>query len=695
MWATKWFVSLIQDLCLHEVKFQQCMHGGRRDKWTSLYVNHAYFDHMAVECDQQHDHLPWGVAISSKGHRFNTAEEAEYPQLMCSRISEAIHKAAQALGAQNVSAVSSKRRKAIPLAMAQAGKQPRGNRFPEVLPEFREVCELSFTLPRTKPVPRKLQSHECDLLGVQGGAKLLTCVQAGSVSDVSKNADETPRSCKVGIYRTPDEFVEAALRLSHPFDGSSYVDDAVKRNIFELYTLGAKGVKDKRLQAFAYYKRRQLELQSRENALHAMLEPARANIVKDKRFLLFSEMAKDAGVVDDSLLEDLLAGFSLIGQSGCSSLFLEEDTLPAMSREQLMKSSRWSRKMVAAKGMDSHAEGLNVVEETWATTMDEVQRGWLQGPFSQDEIRQRLGPLFVASPRFGLMQGEKCRPIDDMSISLVNAAFAAAYKLDLDGVDGISVMARTMIEAVADDGTVELELSDGSVMKGYLHPSFSVASARQLAGRTLDLEAAYKQLLVRESSLWCSALQVRRPSGSNAYFISQVLPFGASASVYAFNRVSRALHCVGTRLFSLVWSNYYDDFPQLDVAMAGEDATTTAEGLMDLLGWRYSKKENKRLPMSLSFSALGVVFDFQAAQEGKVIVRNKESRAEQIYEEITKILQLGTFTRAQAASLRGKLQFAESQTFSRAVALHMRERHARANQAGPSQPWDSVGTGMG
>lgn len=156
MWATKWFVSLIQDLCLHEVKFQQCMHGGRRDKWTSLYVNHAYFDHMAVECDQQHDHLPWGVAISSKGHRFNTAEEAEYPQLMCSRISEAIHKAAQALGAQNVSAVSSKRRKAIPLAMAQAGKQPRGNRFPEVLPEFREVCELSFTLPRTKPVPRKL-----------------------------------------------------------------------------------------------------------------------------------------------------------------------------------------------------------------------------------------------------------------------------------------------------------------------------------------------------------------------------------------------------------------------------------------------------------------------------------------------------------------------------------------------------------
>ena len=99
--------------------------------------------------------------------------------------------------------------------------------------------------------------------------------------------------------------------------------------------------------------------------------------------------------------------------------------------------------------------------------------------------------------------------------------------------------------------------------------------------------------------------------------------------------------------------------------------------------------------MSLSFSALGVVFDFQAAQEGKVIVRNKESRAEQIYEEITKILQLSTFTSAQAASLRGKLQFAESQTFSRAVALHMRECHARANQAGPSQPWDSVGTGMG
>ena len=83
MWATKWFVALIRDLQLHEVRFQQCMHGGRRDKWTSLYVNHCHFDSMALHCDQQHTHLPWGVSVLGKSYKFNTAEEAEYPPSLC------------------------------------------------------------------------------------------------------------------------------------------------------------------------------------------------------------------------------------------------------------------------------------------------------------------------------------------------------------------------------------------------------------------------------------------------------------------------------------------------------------------------------------------------------------------------------------------------------------------------------------
>ena len=70
-------------------------------------------------------------------------------------------------------------------------------------------------------------------------------------------------------------------------------------------------------------------------------------------------------------------------------------------------------------------------------------------------------------------------------------------------------------------------------------------------------------------------------------FVSNVLlPFGSSAN--AFNRISRACHTIGVRLFGLVWNNYYDDFPQLDLVAFQGDAQATAEGLFELIGWRVS-----------------------------------------------------------------------------------------------------------
>ena len=178
--------------------------------------------------------------------------------------------------------------------------------------------------------------------------------------------------------------------------------------------------------------------------------------------------------------------------------------------------------------------------------------------------------------------------------------------------------------------------------------------------------------------MWASVLLVPDSSGVKHYFVSQVLPFGASASVFAFNRIARAIHAIGTRLFALVWSNYYDDYPQLDLHACGDSAMQAAERLMDLLGWRFSKKPTRRLSMAKSLDALGVVFDMEYSQSCRIVVRNKPSRVEQIRNDIDMILESGRFSTAVAMSLRGRLQFAESQTFGRAVMLHMRTCHQRA-----------------
>lgn len=117
--------------------------------------------------------------------------------------------------------------------------------------------------------------------------------------------------------------------------------------------------------------------------------------------------------------------------------------------------------------------------------------------------------------------------------------------------------------------------------------------------------------------------------------------------------------------------------------MRGDLAQVTAERLLQMIGWRFSKKQNKRLPMSRSFSALGVVFDFGETNNSIVKVRNKPERVSQLVADIQMILDSGCFSPSVATSLRGRLQFAESQTYGRAVALRMRSCHLRATQNSP------------
>ena len=289
------------------------------------------------------------------------------------------------------------------------------------------------------------------------------------------------------------------------------------------------------------------------------------------------------------------------------------------------------------------------------------------------------GPMFIVSRRFGLEQSDKIRSIDDMSESLVNSAYGSSYKLDLPGIDGISTTARSWLEAVNDDRRVHFKLSNGKRLKGVLHKSLDVEAAKTLCGRTLDLDAAYKQILTAKSSLWCSALAVDDPSGRKRMFVSNVLPFGASASVYGFNRIARACHTIGLRLLGLVWSNYYDDFPQIDLAASEHDSQVTAERLFELIGWKISRKESKRMPTSRQFDALGVLFDFSNSTAGIVEVRNKASRVDQLCSDLERVCKTESLSVSQATSIRGKLQFAETHTFGRALASHVKLFNLRAS----------------
>jgi hypothetical protein len=202
----------------------------------------------------------------------------------------------------------------------------------------------------------------------------------------------------------------------------------------------------------------------------------------------------------------------------------------------------------------------------------------------------------------GLVLKDTVRLIDDLADSLVDPSDGAANKLD---------------QSVASDMTVRITLRSNKSLSGFLHESWTVEAAKSLTGRVLDLQNVYKQWLVASASSRAEVIKVHNPEVSeDQLFISQVLPFGASASIYAFNRAARATRTNGVPLFMLVWSSYFDDYPHLPWVLAGETDTTAAEKLFELLGWAYSKKENRRQPCSQSFDVLGVSVDLSAAAVG-------------------------------------------------------------------------------
>ena len=149
MWQTKWMQRLIERFNLVEVKFQQCMWGGKRDKWSSFFTNAPWLQHLEKACDGPHSHLPWGVGFADGKFKFNTAEEAEYPPLLCSTIASLTYDAALSFGCQPHSQVANKRKSAGSSSSlkAAAGRQPRGNKLPEVIPEFDYTFECQWCSP--------------------------------------------------------------------------------------------------------------------------------------------------------------------------------------------------------------------------------------------------------------------------------------------------------------------------------------------------------------------------------------------------------------------------------------------------------------------------------------------------------------------------------------------------------------------
>ena len=99
-----------------------------------------------------------------------------------------------------------------------------------------------------------------------------------------------------------------------------------------------------------------------------------------------------------------------------------------------------------------------------------------------------------------------------------------------------------------------------------------------------------------------------------------------------------------------------------------ESSQEALETMIKLLGWKIADAPDKRKPFESKFISLGVEVDVGETSLGRVKVRNKPGRVESIASQVDELVKAGGMRSREAASLLGKVRFAEGQIYGRISA---------------------------
>lgn len=652
LWSIAFYAALLLNPAIFVIDLQACSQGSERPKWTRIVTNMPELVRLRTLCpgiSPTHKHAPWGAALDAGLWKFRTAEEAVYPALFCTNVADAACEAAVRHGHDNFAIEYQPEVHDAPLnkrVKLAAGEQPRGARVPPLIPEFLSIEKRSVT----KEVFESITVGAVLKAGVE--TKVLRKVEGGGIFEVV-----------MGVYRTPSQFIQAASEVSHPFDSICTVDDQTRRNVFSILSEGKIATARHRINGLKKLSAMLKVNASSDAKALSDLEPAMSKVLDGKKLITLRELLAEFKYADKRIVDDILDGFEHVGIPLPSGIFRKDGQLPSMTPESLKQSSRWVTPTILGKVVSSGNKDLD--DSVWAETLEETKQGWLLGPYDPIDVDRLFPQGWCACRRFGIMQGSKLRCIDDLSEPGTNNAYGSREKLDLMGLDAIAAVVRLIHTAISSDRSLEVKLSDGTSLRGNLHPTWDLAEARTWFGRCLDLSKAYRQIATNKKGRWAAIVSVFDPgSGKVKCFVATAMLFGGTSAVYAFNRAARAIWFLGNHMLRLVWTNFYDDFPSLEPSSMGAMTRSITERFLKMLGWKIAEG-SKSLPFSPSFSALGATVNLARMPLGEVFFENKAERLSAIADEIDQVRKENHLSPPRAASLKGKLQYAESHVYGR------------------------------
>ena len=609
------FINWFSDL--ESVYFDACAHGSARDKRTKLLATRGLFTTLEASCPQDHAHASWQPYKTEQGIAFPTAAEAEYPALLCNRMADCVFQMAKTMGI--TPQVPARLRDLLKLHMGQ-----QTIRHQPLIPEYKTYVHSD--------TPVSDEAYKLLAAPPSNGAG--TTEQL----DDQGTPNKKPRTTfKYGVWHSPEEFLNKAAEVCHPMDNESVLHPVTKQAIQKVvHTCPTKLAKE-RLAAVFKMRKMSTELSPAENELKDSMHPDVRRCVRTKNLLLFERLLLQFEFWDMDVVNLLKHGVPLVGLQPPPNGYQKQLVPASMTEDELFQSAMWRR-----QGIMAGSRRLTQLEESALieATAVEVEKGFLQGPYTEAEMTVLLGTeSWSLNPRFVLFQGanNKVRVIDDAKQSSVNAAYSSTVKLQLQDVDYAAAMV--------------VEMTRASTCLG--------ATTMEWFGKTFDLSKAYKQLAVMPDHQ-PHAVVGFPVKGTWRFYKSISLPFGCTGSVYGFVRVSQAIWFLVSKMLCCITSHYFDDFPTLERAEGCKVLTLAFSAVLDLLGWEHAKEGDKAINFANVFDLLGVTFELDKLSLGTLTISNKASRIEKLCKMLEEVEKSRTLKAARASEIQGLLNFAVS-----------------------------------
>lgn len=268
-WATKAFCEPIKSVAhqLTSTFFHHCMFGSQRRKYTQLMHNSVFFKQMAIECDNNHEHLPWG--FQNKG--WTTAEETEYPLGLCKAYAQCFSDHLLDLGyvppATSLLHQTMDINRVVNNQIA-VDKQPKGKKIPPMVSEFAAVFTVTGPVGKLPSVGKL--SHPWTVpsfVRTKGPYEISVFPKNSKIIRSKFKGDGADREeeIAIGVHWEPDVFVKIAIKSQHPRNIIQSVPSILKNTIEDITRKDDVSNARHRTEVARKWMFRALELKAEEN----------------------------------------------------------------------------------------------------------------------------------------------------------------------------------------------------------------------------------------------------------------------------------------------------------------------------------------------------------------------------------------------------------------------------------------------